>query len=71
MTEQGQHMLKRTVCRNRQLSAESIAKVLQTVAFQLAQRCRESFMEWVSIAEQLHPSLTSLTARQSIGCSGV
>ncbi|CAI9615570.1 unnamed protein product [Staurois parvus] len=30
MTEQGQHMLKRTVCRSRQLSAESIAKDLQT-----------------------------------------
>ncbi|CAI9541502.1 unnamed protein product, partial [Staurois parvus] len=30
MTEQGQHMLKHTVCRSRQLSAESIAKDLQT-----------------------------------------
>ncbi|CAI9567303.1 unnamed protein product, partial [Staurois parvus] len=30
MTGRGQHMLKRTVCRSRQLSAESIAKVLQT-----------------------------------------
>ncbi|CAI9555132.1 unnamed protein product, partial [Staurois parvus] len=31
MTEQGQRMLKRTVCRSRQLSAESIAKDLQTL----------------------------------------
>ncbi|CAI9553766.1 unnamed protein product, partial [Staurois parvus] len=30
MTERGQHMLKRTVCRSHQLSAESIAKDLQT-----------------------------------------
>ncbi|CAI9565459.1 unnamed protein product [Staurois parvus] len=30
MTEQGQRMLKRTVRRSRQLSAESIAKDLQT-----------------------------------------
>ncbi|CAI9532902.1 unnamed protein product, partial [Staurois parvus] len=31
MTERGQRMLKRTVCRSRQLSAESIAKDLQTL----------------------------------------
>ncbi|CAI9545199.1 unnamed protein product, partial [Staurois parvus] len=30
MTERGQHMLKRTVHRSRQLSAESMAKHLQT-----------------------------------------
>ncbi|CAI9541765.1 unnamed protein product [Staurois parvus] len=30
MTERGQRMLKHTVCRSRQLSAESIAKDLQT-----------------------------------------
>ncbi|CAI9611141.1 unnamed protein product [Staurois parvus] len=30
MTEQGQRMLKRTVHRRRQLSAESIAKDIQT-----------------------------------------
>ncbi|CAI9564367.1 unnamed protein product, partial [Staurois parvus] len=30
MTERGQRMLKRTVCRSHQLSAESIAKNLQT-----------------------------------------
>ncbi|CAI9581384.1 unnamed protein product, partial [Staurois parvus] len=31
MTERGQCMLKHTVCRSRQLSAESIAKDLQTL----------------------------------------
>ncbi|CAI9622615.1 unnamed protein product [Staurois parvus] len=31
MTERGQRMLKRTVCRSNQLSAESIAKDLQTL----------------------------------------
>ncbi|CAI9615242.1 unnamed protein product, partial [Staurois parvus] len=30
MAEHGQHMLKRTVCRTHQLSAESIAKDFQT-----------------------------------------
>ncbi|CAI9561987.1 unnamed protein product, partial [Staurois parvus] len=51
-------MLKLTVRRSRQLSTKSIAKVLQT--FRLAyQQCVESFMEWVSMAEQLHPSFTS------------
>ncbi|CAI9619009.1 unnamed protein product [Staurois parvus] len=30
MTEGGQHMLKRTVCRSRQLSAESVVTDLQT-----------------------------------------
>ncbi|CAI9558595.1 unnamed protein product, partial [Staurois parvus] len=30
MTERGQHMLKHTMCRSRQLSAESIAKDIQT-----------------------------------------
>ncbi|CAI9587724.1 unnamed protein product, partial [Staurois parvus] len=29
MTERGQHMLMRTVCRSHQMSAESIAKGLQ------------------------------------------
>uniref|UniRef100_A0A3B3RTL1 B30.2/SPRY domain-containing protein n=1 Tax=Paramormyrops kingsleyae TaxID=1676925 RepID=A0A3B3RTL1_9TELE len=31
----------------------------------------ENFMEWVSMAEQLHPSLTSPSAMQSVICSGV
>ncbi|CAI9561571.1 unnamed protein product, partial [Staurois parvus] len=55
MTERGQHMLKRTVRRRRQLSAESIAKDLQTSDLQSReQQCVES-MEWVSMAVQLHP----------------
>ncbi|CAI9536637.1 unnamed protein product, partial [Staurois parvus] len=63
MTEQGQRMPKRTMRRSCQLSAESIAKDLQT--------CVESFMEWVSMAKQLHPSLTSPSAMQSVRCHGV
>ncbi|CAI9531971.1 unnamed protein product [Staurois parvus] len=53
MTERGQRMLKRTVCRSCQLSAESVAKEL-CVAFRLAQQSKESFMEWVYMAEHLH-----------------
>ncbi|CAI9583606.1 unnamed protein product [Staurois parvus] len=71
MTELGQRMLK---CTSRQLSAESIAKDLQTLCRLQnlgAQQSVESFMEWVSMAEQLHPSLTSPSAMQSVGCSGV
>ncbi|CAI9598776.1 unnamed protein product [Staurois parvus] len=73
MTGRGQYMLKRTVRRSRQLSAESIVKTSKLgVAFRIAhQQCVESFMEWVSMAEQLHPSLTSPSAKQSIGCRGV
>ncbi|CAI9580580.1 unnamed protein product, partial [Staurois parvus] len=57
MAERGQRMLKRTVCRSHQLSAESIAKDLQTLCgLQISkQQCIESFMEWVSMAKQLHP----------------
>ncbi|CAI9532637.1 unnamed protein product, partial [Staurois parvus] len=43
-SERGQHMLKRTVCRNRQLSAESIAKDLQTscgLQISTTTECRE------------------------------
>ncbi|CAI9596246.1 unnamed protein product [Staurois parvus] len=73
MTERGQLMLKRRVRRSCQLSAESIAKDLQTLCdFQIStKQCVESFMEWVSMAEQLHPSLTSSSAMQSVRCSGV
>ncbi|CAI9564428.1 unnamed protein product, partial [Staurois parvus] len=52
MTEQGQRMLKPTVLRRHQLSAESIAKYLQTSC-----GLHKSFMEWVSMAEQLHLSI--------------
>ncbi|CAI9549436.1 unnamed protein product, partial [Staurois parvus] len=52
MTEGGQRM-----CRSHQLSAESIAKDMQTLCgLRLAkQLCSKSFMEWVSMAKQLHP----------------
>ncbi|CAI9564583.1 unnamed protein product, partial [Staurois parvus] len=64
MTEWVKHMLKHTVHRGCQLSVESIAIKTSKfyVAFRLAQQCIESFMEWVSVAEQLHPSLTSPSA---------
>ncbi|CAI9542134.1 unnamed protein product, partial [Staurois parvus] len=57
MTERGQCMLKCTVRRSHQLSAESIAKDLQTwCGLQISTTVRkESFMEWFSTAEQLHP----------------
>ncbi|CAI9583864.1 unnamed protein product, partial [Staurois parvus] len=57
MTERGQRMLKHTVRRSLQLSAESTAKYFHTsCGLQLAQQeCIESFMEWFSMAEQLHP----------------
>ncbi|CAI9543729.1 unnamed protein product, partial [Staurois parvus] len=50
--------------KSHQLSAESIDKDLQTWC-----GLQKSFMEWVSMAEQLHPSLTSPSAMQSVGCS--
>ncbi|CAI9581400.1 unnamed protein product [Staurois parvus] len=59
-------MLKRTVRRSLQLSAESMAKDLQTSC-----GLQKSFMQWKSMAEQRHPSLTSPSAMQSTGCSGV
>ncbi|CAI9618630.1 unnamed protein product [Staurois parvus] len=66
MKEQDQHMLKCTMHRSRQLSAESIAKDLLS-----SSGLQKSFMEWVFMAEQLHPSFTSASAMQSVGCSGV
>ncbi|CAI9612904.1 unnamed protein product, partial [Staurois parvus] len=54
--------------RSHQLSAELISKDLQTSC---GQQCVESFLEWVSMAEQLHASLTSPSAMQSGRCRGV
>ncbi|CAI9601109.1 unnamed protein product [Staurois parvus] len=73
MTGRGQRMLKRTVHRSHQLSAESIAKDLQTwCGLQMSTTTvRRELMEWVSMAEQLHPSLPSPSAMQSVGCRGV
>ncbi|CAI9569855.1 unnamed protein product [Staurois parvus] len=73
MTGRGQRMLKLTVRRSRQLSAESIAKDLQTscdLQISTTTVCRE-LHGMVSMAEQLHPSLTSPSAMQSVGCHGV
>ncbi|CAI9603171.1 unnamed protein product [Staurois parvus] len=73
MTEWGQSLLKCTVCRSHQLSAESIAKDLQTsCGLQISTTTvRRELHGRVSMAEQLHPSLTSPSAMQSVGCSGV
>ncbi|CAI9582925.1 unnamed protein product, partial [Staurois parvus] len=61
MTERGgQRMLKRTMQRCCQLSAESIAEDLQTscgLQISTKQQCVESFTEWVSMAKQLHLSV--------------
>ena len=55
---------------NNSNSATKISKL--HVVFRLAQeQCVESFMEWASMAEPLHPSHTSASAIRSIGCSGV
>ncbi|CAI9569364.1 unnamed protein product, partial [Staurois parvus] len=51
MTEWGQRMLKRTACRSRQLSTESIAKDLQTpcdLQISTITVCREHFSVWQS-----------------------
>ncbi|CAI9552192.1 unnamed protein product [Staurois parvus] len=71
MTEMGQCMLKHTVHRSSQLSAEYIAKDLQTSCGLQISTTTKSFMKWVSMAEQLHPSLTSPSAMQSVGCNGL
>ncbi|CAI9547274.1 unnamed protein product [Staurois parvus] len=63
MTERGQRVLKRTVRRSHQLSAESIAKDLQTsCGLQISTTVCKCFMEWVSMAEQLLPSFTKCNA---------
>ena len=70
MSEQGQRMLSCIVANF--LQSQSLQTSKLHVAFRLAQQqCVESFMEWVSMAEQLHPSHTSPGAMQSVGCSGV
>ena len=64
MTERGQQMLRRIMCRNRQLSAESITTDLQTsCVLQISSRtvCRELHGMGFQ-AEQLHLSHTSPSA---------
>ena len=69
MTERGQRMLRRILCRGCFLLSQSLQTSKLHVVFRLAQE--QSFMEWVSMAKQLHPSHTSASAMQSDGCSGV
>ncbi|CAI9549371.1 unnamed protein product [Staurois parvus] len=72
MTERGQHMLKCTVRRRRQLSAsaESIAKDLQTsCGLQISTKTVLHGMSFHGRAAA--PSLTSPSAMQSVRCSGV
>ncbi|CAI9576539.1 unnamed protein product, partial [Staurois parvus] len=68
MTEQGQRMLKGTVRRSRQLSAESIDKDF-CLAFRLAQQqCVESFMKWFSMAgvAASRPYITKYNAKRQM-----
>ncbi len=59
-------VLRCMVCKTHQCSADYIPEEFQTsTGFNI----NTSFMEWVSMAEQLHASLTS--AMQSVGYSGV
>ncbi|CAI9577579.1 unnamed protein product [Staurois parvus] len=72
MTERGQRRLKHTVRRSRCLQRQELKTFKLHVAFRLAQQQYiESFLEWVSMAEQRHPRLTSPSAMKSVGCSGV
>ncbi|CAI9550250.1 unnamed protein product, partial [Staurois parvus] len=67
-------MLKRTQCAEvaNCLQSEYLKTSKLHLAFRLAQQqCAETFKEWVSMAEPLHPSLTSPSAMQSVRCSGV
>ncbi|CAI9565890.1 unnamed protein product [Staurois parvus] len=73
MTEQGQCMLQRTVRRSCQLSAESIAKDLQTscgLQTSTTTVCRELHGMGFH-GRAAHPSLTSPNAMQSVRSSGV
>ncbi|CAI9567634.1 unnamed protein product [Staurois parvus] len=57
MTERGQRMLKRTMRSSCQLSAESIAKDLQTWCGLQINTIIESFMEWVYMANNFIQAL--------------
>ncbi|CAI9611479.1 unnamed protein product [Staurois parvus] len=69
MTGRGQHMLKRTVRRSHQLSAESIAKDLQTwCGLQMSPTTVRRELHGMGFhgLQQLHPSLPSPSAMQSV-----
>lgn len=54
------------------LQSQSLQTSKLHVTFKLDQeQCLESFVEWISKAKQLHPSLTSSSTMQCVGCSGV
>lgn len=64
-------MLRLIMRRGRQLPSRLPQPSKRQVALRIPQEhCVESFMEWVSMAEQLHPSLTSPSTVQSFRCSG-
>ncbi|CAI9603053.1 unnamed protein product [Staurois parvus] len=72
MTERGQHMLKGTVHRSHQLSAESIAKDLQTsCGLQISTTVRRELhrMGFHGRAAASKPYITKCNAKR--GCSGV
>ncbi|MED6275703.1 hypothetical protein CHARACLAT_029113 [Characodon lateralis] len=63
--EWGQQMLTHNL-----LQSQSLQTSKGHMAFRLAQeQSIQSSMEWVSIAEQLHPSHISQSARQSVRCT--
>ena len=71
ITERGQRMLRRTVRRSRQLSAESIATDLQTsCGLQISSRTVRRELHGMGFHGQA-PASTSPSAMQSVGCSGV
>ncbi|CAI9573230.1 unnamed protein product, partial [Staurois parvus] len=73
MTEQGQCMLKRTVCRSRQLSAESLAKYLQTsCGLQISTKTVHRELQGMGFHGRAAASKPYITkGNASIGCSGV
>ncbi|MEQ2253397.1 hypothetical protein ILYODFUR_031700 [Ilyodon furcidens] len=65
LMEWGQRMLTRNL-----LQSQSLQTSKTHMAFRLAQeQSIQSSMEWVSIAEQLHPSHISQSPRQSVRCT--
>ncbi|CAI9567548.1 unnamed protein product [Staurois parvus] len=73
MTERGQRMLKRTVRRSRQLSAESIAKDLQTwCGLQMSPTTVRRELHGMGFHGQAAASKPYITkCNESVGCSGV
>lgn len=69
-TKSHRAVLRLMMCNSHPCSAVSIAEEFWKLS--LAQNvCCRCLMEWVSMFEQLHASLTSPCTKPSIGCSGV